>query len=36
MLVKNTVYKYETPYKVPFVITQCWYNGTVTLQCGVI
>ena len=29
-------YKYETPYNVPFVITQCWTNGTVTLQCGAI
>ena len=29
-------YKYETPYKGPFVITQCWTNGTVTLQCGAI
>ena len=34
MLTKNTAYKYETPYKGPFLITQCWKNGTVNLQCG--
>ena len=32
----STLYKYETPYKVPFVITQCFTNGTVNLQCGTI
>ena len=26
-------YKSETPYKYPFVITQCWTNCTITLQC---
>ena len=36
MLANNTAYKYETTYKVPFVITQCWTNGTVTLQCSEI
>ena len=34
MLTNYTAYKYETPYKVPFVITQCFTNGTITLQCG--
>ena len=29
-------YKYENPYKVPFVIKRCWTNGTVTLQCHAI
>ena len=24
MLTKHTAYKYETPYKGPFVITQCF------------
>ena len=28
----HTAYKYETPYKVPFVITRCFTNGTVNLQ----
>ena len=28
--------KYETPYKSPFVITHCWTNGTIALQCGAI
>ena len=35
MLTKHTAYKYETPYKGPFVITQCFTNGTVMLQYGV-
>ena len=30
----HAAYKYETPYKGPFVVTQCWTNGTVTLRCG--
>ena len=34
MLADHTAYKYETPYKVPFLITQCFTNGTVMLQCG--
>ena len=29
-------YKYETPYKGPFMIMQCWTNGIVTLECGAI
>ena len=33
MLTDNDAYKYVIPYKVPCVITQCWTNGTVTLQC---
>ena len=36
MLDNHAAYKYETPYKVPFVITHCWTNGTVTLQWGAI
>ena len=34
MLTKHTAYKYETPYMGPFVITQCFTNGMVKLQCG--
>ena len=34
MLTKNTAYKYETPYKGPFLITQYFTNGAVILQCG--
>ena len=34
MLTNNDEYKYETPYNASFVITQCWTNGTVTLECG--
>ena len=33
-LTNNAAYKYESPYNRPFVITQCWTNGTVTLQYG--
>ena len=33
MLANNALYKYEAPYKIPFVIMQCWTNVTVTLQC---
>ena len=32
MLLSHTAYKYETPYKGPFVITQCFTNGTVMLK----
>ena len=28
MINNNSEYKYETPYKGSFVITQCWTNGT--------
>ena len=34
MLNNHAVYKYEIPYKGPFVITQYFINGTVTLQYG--
>ena len=27
-------YKYETPFKGPYKIVQCWTNDTVTLQMG--
>ena len=30
----HVAYKYETPYKGPFLIIQCWANVAVTLQCG--
>ena len=36
MLDNNNAYKYETPYKVPFVITQYFTNVTITFQCGAI
>ena len=36
MLTNNSAHEYETPYKRPFVISQGWTNGTVTLQCGPI
>ena len=34
MLNNNDALKYETLYKGPFYITQCWTNGKVTLQRG--
>ena len=33
MLDNHDAYKYETSYKGPFFIKQCWNNGTVILQC---
>ena len=36
ILNKHTVYKLKTPYMVPFVITQCFTNGTLNLQCDAI
>ena len=36
MITKHTAYKYETPYKSPFVLTHCFTNGMVNLQCGAI
>ena len=36
MLNKHTAYKYEIPYRGPFVITRYFTNVTVKLQCGVI
>ena len=35
ILTNHTAHKYETPYKGPFLITQCFTNVTVLLQCGV-
>ena len=32
MLNNHSIYKYETPFQGPFLITQCWNNGTVSLQ----
>ena len=34
MLTNHTTYKYETTFKGPFVITQCFTNGMVKLQYG--
>ena len=34
MLNNYTSYKYETPYKRPFVTTQCFNNRTINLQYG--
>ena len=34
MLTDHTAYKYETPYKGPFLITQCFNNGKVMLKHG--
>ena len=36
MLNNHAAYKYETPYKGAFAITQCRTNDTVTLHCGAI
>ena len=36
MFNNSAAYKYEKPYKGLFGITQCWTNGTVTLQCVVM
>ena len=36
MITKHTAYKYEAPYMGPFVITQCFTNGTVELWYGSI
>ena len=36
MLDNHAANRYETTYKVPFVITQYWNNGTVTIQRGAI
>ena len=36
IIIKHTAYKYKMPYMVPFLITQCFANGTVNLQCGAI
>ena len=34
MLTNHTVFKYETPYKGPVVITKCFTNVMVNLQYG--
>ena len=34
ILNNHAAYKYETLSKGPFLITQCWTNGTIILQCG--
>ena len=31
MLTNNAAYKYETPYKGPLVIKQCWTIDTATV-----
>ena len=36
MLNNRSAYKYETSFKGPCVITQCWTNGKVTRQYGAI
>ena len=36
MLDNYDAYKYETPYKGPFLIKHYWTNGKVTLKCGTI
>ena len=36
MLANNYAYKYGIPYNGVFVITQCWANSMVPLQCGPI
>ena len=36
MLDNNDAFKYDTPYKGPFQINQCWKNDTVALQRGTI
>ena len=36
MLTNHAAYKYEIPYKGPFVITRCFTNGTVNLRYGPI
>ena len=34
MITKHILYKCETAYAGLFVMTQCFTNGTVNLQCG--
>ena len=36
MLNNDSAFKYETLYKGPFEIMQCWTNGVVALKCGMI
>ena len=34
MFTNQVAYKYEIPYKGPFVITHCFTNGTAKFQYG--
>ena len=34
MIANHAAYKYEMPYKGPFLITRCFTNGTVKLKHG--
>ena len=36
MITNHNAYKHETSYKGPFLIKQCFTNGTVKLQCGAV
>ena len=36
MLINHTEYKYKTPYKGPFLMKQCFTNGKVNIQCGLV
>ena len=36
MITNYTAYKYETPYKVHFLLKQCVFNSTVNLRCGMV
>ena len=36
ILNNHTAYKYETQYKGPFMITHCFTNGMVNLQCSAV
>ena len=36
MLNNQTAYKYEMPYRGPFVMKQCFTNDTVMLEYGAI
>ena len=36
ILDNNNSYKYENPFKGPFVIKQVWTNDTMSLQYGAI
>ena len=36
MLVNNAVFKYETPYKGPFLMINCWTYYAASLKWGVV
>ena len=36
MFDNHAAYKYETPYKGPFLMTRCWTDGAVPIQYGPI